>query len=148
MNHQAHGSFLGDDLARADVQAALDALGGVAKGWDRVVAHHAAPRLVKWATNQYGEVKRASWWGWLLRKPVKYWALTGLPGDDHVEYREREGKRARISQPYQLDWDNLRALVHHCEATGLKVSIHGMSWWFPGWTIAVVVEKDELSPRH
>lgn len=125
---------------RPDVRAALKALANVENGWDRVVAHFAAPRMAQWATNNYGPVKKASWWGWILGKPQRG-DYRGLPGDDHVEYREKDGVRVRISEPYDMRWDDLRALVRHCEENGLEASIHGGSCWFPGWTFSVVVKK-------
>lgn len=133
--------YLGKAISQPEVTAALEALAG-AKPWDRVIGHFAAPRLTEWATRHYGPVnKKARWWGWLLRKRGHH-EWRGVPGDDHVEYREKDGIRYRISQPYHLAWDELRGLVHHCEEHGLKAEIHSTSWYFHGRCLAVVLQVD------
>lgn len=94
------------------------------------------------ATRNFGPLKHASWWGWILRKPIRDYTNINLPGDDHAEHRELDGKRFHISQPYELRWQELRDLVHHCEQHGLQANIYGDSWHYPGKTFTVIVERD------
>lgn len=123
------------------VEAALaDLPVGVAA---RTCAEFLATGYGECATWNYGAVtKRGKWWGWLLGKPVRDWTDVVLPGDDHVEHREKDGVRSYISQPYGLHWEQIRALVKHCEANGLTVSIDPRSWYFPGECCAVVIRAD------
>jgi hypothetical protein len=142
------GSFLsGPELYKPEHLAAVSALEATATP-SRTAACVLAPKNEAWATDTYGPVKpKVSWWGWLRRKPVaRSWLAgnAGLPGDDHVEYREKDGKRVRISQPYQIRWDDLQALVRHCQENDLEASIHGSSWWFPDRTVVVVMRPKEI----
>jgi|SRR5215469_7601723 len=139
------GNFLGDGehgINNPDVQAALAALERV-KAWDRVFAHFSSRRYERIATKRFGAVVTgARWWGWLLHQRMTPHTIDGMPGDDHVEYRQKaNGKRYRISQPYHLHWDEMQRLVAFCVANGLKVDIDGDSWWFPSSTITVIIQR-------
>ena len=109
-----------------------------------VVRKKGQAALASFAADRYGKKVRASWWGWLLRKRQPDWSSHGVPGDDHVEYWERDGSRFRISHPYGLGWHDLRELVRFCEANGLRVSIDARSWYYHGATLLVVMQKDEV----
>lgn len=107
----------------------------------RTHAERMAPLSEKRATATWGKrTKGSKWWGWVLGKRADYGSY-GLPGDDHVEHREKDGRRVHISQPYQVNWAELQRLVEHCRVHGLRADIHADSWYFPGYTVVVVVQK-------
>ena len=64
-----------------------------------------------------------------------------LPGDDHVGLWVNDGELTYISQPYGLTLDKLKEIVAVCEESGLKVTIGGGSWYYPGSTIVVEYTK-------
>jgi hypothetical protein len=63
-----------------------------------------------------------------------------LPGDDHIELRVGKSL-SYISQPYQLNLNQLREIVEICNANKLDVSIDARSWYFPGSTICVTYQR-------
>jgi len=139
--------FLGKDIENQLVQEALKHLESAGKFADSVYAEAVAPRWAVWAKGQYGAIRKASWWQWLFHRPMRNYELEyTLPGDDHVEYRELDGRRYRISQPYQILWGDLCDMVRFCKENGLKVHIHGRSWYYPGSTIVVVMEPANDAP--
>jgi hypothetical protein len=64
------------------------------------------------------------------------------PASDHDSLFDRDGKPAVfVTQPYSLGLEDLKDIVKYCEKYGLKVSISGLSWHFPGDTILIQYEK-------
>ena len=136
------GRFLDDKWRTPAQRAAAVALEALDDGLvGRTHAERMAPLSEKRAVQQWGKrTKGSKWWGWVPgRRGDDY---RGLPGDDHVEHREKDGRRVHISQPYHLHWDELQGLVEHCKAHGLRADIHADSWYFPGYAIVVVVQRD------
>jgi hypothetical protein len=98
------------------------------------------------ATDRYGPVQHVSdsWWGWLRRKRRDPQGVDLRGWIDHPECRKTaDGRRYFISQPYVLTAEDIRALADLCEAEQLKCEIHGGSWHFPGWTVAIVLQTEE-----
>lgn len=63
-----------------------------------------------------------------------------LPGDDHVELRRAEAL-TYVSQPYHLNFDELKELMSVCMAHGLEAQIDARSWCYPSGTIRVSYTK-------
>jgi len=67
-----------------------------------------------------------------------------LPGSDHTDlWKTPEGNIIYVTQPYGIDWENLRALVKMGEEMGLAISIGAESTWFPGRTIIIKARGGE-----
>jgi hypothetical protein len=67
-----------------------------------------------------------------------------LPGSDHTDlWKTPDGNIIYVTQPYGIDWENLRALVKMGVEMGLEISIGAESTWFPGRTIIIKARNGE-----
>lgn len=72
----------------------------------------------------------------LIKKNKSYCRLT-----DHVALWLRDGKPAVwTSQPYgPLDGIVLAEAAEACRELGLELTVSSGSWWYPGWTVLLMV---------
>ena len=117
---------------------------------DQAAAEVVQPALAAIAQRDYGKRTMApACWRWLLgkRRSAASYSDFMLPGDDHVEYWEKDGGRVRVSHPYGLSFDQVAALVDHCRQNGLTFRIDAGSWYFPGSTLAVIMKAEDPECR-
>jgi hypothetical protein len=122
------------------IRAALAALRAVPDAVADVCAAALAPVFARRAERKFGPAQQPSFdQEWLRRRRDPFPGFC-MPADDHLEFREQNGCRSRISQPYGIGWEDLRALVQQCEREGLTCRIDAASPHFPGRTLQIVVQ--------
>lgn len=52
--------------------------------------------------------------------------------------------RVLISEPYHLSEDSRSQLERFCSVLGLQYRIEERSWWFPNYTIRIVIWKPRV----
>jgi hypothetical protein len=66
---------------------------------------------------------------------------------DHARtWQDPDDGLVLTGEPYDIDGDELVALVAECSALGLDVSISGRSMWLPGATILLTIRKRDTDP--
>lgn len=83
-----------------------------------------------------------------------YTKMCGIPGClgaheqlnhamDHAnEWHDENNQTVRVSsEPYAIDLDGLRSIVHFCDDHKLDATISGDSSWFPGKTILIAIDR-------
>ena len=133
----------------AEVEAAIATLRDF-PACDQAAAEVVQPALAAVARRDHGKRTMApACWRWLLgkRRSAASYSDFMLPGDDHVEYWEKDGQRVRVSHPYGLSFDQVAALVDHCRENGLTFRIDPASWYFPGNTLAVIMKAEDPGCR-
>lgn len=65
-----------------------------------------------------------------------------IHGADHTSFwkHKEKGHVVAVTQPYDLNNDDLRELVKACDALELRVHIDGNSWWMHGHTSCVTIQ--------
>jgi hypothetical protein len=73
-----------------------------------------------------------------------------LPGSDHNSMwrRKSTGQLVYVTQPYELNFDQLCGIVDMCREYQLRASISPrLSWHFPGSTLLVTVVQDRAAKK-
>lgn len=153
MNGGRH--FIDDRIKDPDYDAAVAALRKVRhEHQSRAAAEVLRGRYLLAADEKFGQrVARGEiWWGRLVgftrARALCAGYETVLPGEDHPELRKKDGVLRFFFHPYGLTAQTLTALGVHCQRFGLDFSIDAWSWYFPGWTVLVVIEKKPQLPKR
>jgi len=103
--------------------------------------HHVPDWLRRRMLKAFGSAHRdTSGWGVLnhaLRGGqdfwLDHWGTTTLPN----------GHRAFVSEPYGFTPEMARGLQEFCKPMGVSYYVSANSWWYPGWTVRIVIEEPE-----
>ena len=90
--------------------------------------------------------KRPSFWLAGKRTPQFEDVSERIPGEDHRRCLIRSnGTREVLSQPYQLDWEDMVKLVAWCQDHGLRADVDTHTGHYLGHTLGIHITLD--TPR-
>jgi len=145
-----------DDLANPSIQDAISALENVVRRLGvgtakRVYAHATTTAWLRVEKEMLGERRRVParrCLAWLFgtrhrEQPPCPYHVAGEGAMDHVVQSFREAGKFIVSQPYDLSWDEMVALVEFCSKHGLEAHVDPVSTHFPGATLGIEIGTSE-----